>query len=95
MDDSRGNDNDIDPILSIAFKILQETNGPEQYEVTDKKWHDRFTTGLEVLTTISIGFCVKDFLEAVKGNVEILTPFLIGLKVHDSDKYNDLLVVGI
>lgn len=48
--DAWSNDNDIDPILSIVFKMLQEIDGLEQYEITDKKWWDRFTTGLEVLT---------------------------------------------
>ena len=61
------NDSDIDPILSIVFKMLQEIDGLGQYEVTDKKWWDRFTTGLEIFTTTFAGFRVKDFLNSVKG----------------------------
>ena len=65
--DAWSNDNDTDPVLSIVFNMLQDVDDLEDYEVNDKKWWDRFTTGLEVLTTAFAGFRVKDFLDSVKG----------------------------
>lgn len=65
--DAWSNDNDTAPVLSIIFNMLQDVDYLEDYEVNDKKWWDRFTTGLEVLTTAFAGFRVKDFLDSVKG----------------------------
>ena len=65
--DAWSNDNDTDPILSIIFTMLRDTDGLEQYEITDKKWWDRFTTGLEVLTRSFGEPPVKAFLDSVKG----------------------------
>ena len=48
--DAWSNDNDTDPVLSIIFKMLQDIDDLEDYEVNDKSWWDRITTGLEVVT---------------------------------------------
>ena len=65
--DAWSNDNDTDPVLSIIFNMLQDVNDLEDYEVNDKNWWDRFTTGLELITTSFGGPRVQAFLDSVKG----------------------------
>ena len=65
--DAWSNDNDTDPVLSIIFNMLQDVDDLEDYEVNDKNWWDRFTTGLELITTSFGGPRVQAFLDSVKG----------------------------
>lgn len=65
--DAWSNDNDTDPILSIIFKMLQDIEDLEEYEVTDKDWWDRIASGLEVISTTFGGPRIKQFLDSVKG----------------------------
>lgn len=69
--DAWSNDNDTDPVLSIIFKMLQDIDDLEDYEVNDKSWWNRITTGLEVVTTSFGGPRIKAFLDSVKG-IDIL-----------------------
>lgn len=65
--DAWSNDNDEDPILSIMFEMLRNIAEMNNYEVIDKNWWDRFTNGLEVLSTAFGGPRIKNFLDSVKG----------------------------
>lgn len=65
--DAWSNDNDTDPILSIIFKMLQEIDELEKYDITDKNWWDRITTGLEMISTAFGGPRIKQFLDSVNG----------------------------
>ena len=65
--DAWSNDNDTNPVLSIIFNMLQDVDDLEDYEVNDKNWWDRFTTGLELITTSFGGPRVQAFLDSVKG----------------------------
>lgn len=65
--DAWSNDNDTDPVLSIIFKMLQDIDDLEDYEVNDKSCWDMVTHGFEVLTRSFGGPPVKAFLDSVKG----------------------------
>jgi len=65
--DAWSNDNDTDPVLSIIFKMLQDIDDLEDYEVNDKSCWDMVTHGLEILTRSFGGPPVKAFLDSVKG----------------------------
>ncbi len=65
--DAWSNDNDTDPVLSIIFKMLQDIDDLEDYEVNDKSCWYMVTHGFEVLTRSFGGPPVKTFLDSVKG----------------------------
>lgn len=65
--DAWSNDNDTDPVLSIIFKMLQDIDDLEDYEVNDKSCWNMVTHGLEILTRSFGGPPVKAFLDSVKG----------------------------
>ena len=70
--DAWSNDNDIDPVLSIIFKMIQDVDGLEDYEANDKSWRDVFVTAVEAAVTAFGGPRIKAFFDSVEGT-DILT----------------------
>ena len=85
--DAWSNDCDNDPILSIIFTMLHDIADLQQYEVTDKNWWDRITSGMEIISTSIGGPRIKQFLDSIKGK----NPFEELKKIKETDQIlNDI-----
>ena len=65
--DAWNNDNDVDPVLSIMFTMLQDLAYLQDYETNNKSLWDKITSGLELVSTTFGGPRIKQFLDSIKG----------------------------
>ena len=65
--DSWNNDNDIDPVLSIMFTMIQDLAYLQDYEINNKSLWEKITSGFELVSTTFGGPRIKQFLDSIKG----------------------------